>query len=375
MTTEIVPTTDRSLVVSPAGHVKRLKEAMDAIQEAKDQLLTENTDYGLIPSTDKPTLFQPGAELLLKLFGYGFKYQIEERVEDWDTPFFRYQVKGIVIDGMGNTIAEGPGEANSKEPRYLRRQCPKCESGVWDNRRSQAQGKYTDRDPFTCKARTCDFSAKKPSDVPEVFDFSLVNTMMKMAVKRAKVAATLTATGGSHFFTQDVEDLTDVAATVDAPAQTSGGSQSGQGAPQDLSCPACGSKVYDNRPKIASGEFSDKSPRYACSNKKGESPCTGANADGEIVTDGDAGKPWVTWHEHYFDPKPSSAGLDTDELREVKGHVETKAITESAVLSIARRIAKANSEDQPTSLDEIGALSSGSQAAIAEAVAEKVVSE
>lgn len=167
----------------------------------------------------------------------------------------------------------------------------------------------------------------------------------------------------------------EMSGTVNAPAQTSRGSQGESGGSQDLSCPACGSKVYDNRAKIASGEFSDKSPRYACSNKKGESPCTGANADGEIVTDGDAGKPWVTWHEHYFDPKPSSAGLDTVELREVKGHVETKAITESAVLSIARRIAKANSEDQPTSLDEIGALSSGSQAAIAEAVAEKVVSE
>jgi hypothetical protein len=373
MTTEIVHAeATPATAVSPIGHIKRLQEAMGAIQQAKDELLTEGTDYGLIPGTDKPTLFQPGSELLLKLFGYGFKYEVEERIEDWDTPFFRYQVKGIVVDGLGNTVAEGPGEANSREGRYLRRQCPKCESGVWDNRKQQAQGKFTDQAPFTCKNKQCDFTGKKPSDVPEIFDFALVNTMMKMAVKRAKVAATLTSTGGSHFFTQDVEDLPDTAANVDAPAQTSRGSQNGSGASQTLECPACGSKVWDNRDKIASGQFSEKSPKFSCSNKDG---CTGVTADGEVVTDGDSGKPWVTWHEHYFDPKPDGAGLDTDELKEVQGHISTGSITESAVLSIARRVSKEKGEDQPTSLDGIGQLSPEAQSAIAEAVAEKVVGE
>ena len=40
---------------------------------------------------------------------------------------------------------------------------------------------------------------------PEVAD--LVNTIQKMAQKRAVVAATLIATSASEFFTQDVEDI------------------------------------------------------------------------------------------------------------------------------------------------------------------------
>ncbi len=367
MTTEIVSTTEVGLApASPVAHVKRLEEAMVAIQEAKDRLLTEGIDYGQIPGTKKPSLYQPGSELLLKLFGYGFKYEVEESIEDWDTPFFRYQIKGIVIDGFGNTIAEGPGEANSKEPRYRRRECPQCESAVWDNRKSQSEGKFTDQPAFTCKAKCGWAGASKPSEVPEIFDFSLVNTMMKMAVKRAKVGSTLTATGGSHFFTQDVEDLP---TGVDAPASTSRGSQSETGPSQSLSCPVCESSVYDNRADIDSGKKSERHPAFKCGNKE----CTGVTEDGEVATDGTSGEPWVTWHRHFFDAKPDGAGFDTDELKEVQGHIDTGAIGEGAVLSIARRVAKDASEDQPTSLEGIGELSADAQAKVAEAVAEKVI--
>lgn len=174
---------------------------------------------------------------------------------------------------------------------------------------------------------------------------------------------------------------------VDAPAQVGSGSQSEsevsqskpegssertEPSPPQLECPACGSRAYDNRAKIASGEFGDKSPRFKCSNLE----CTGVTPDGEEATDGDPGKPWVTWHEHYFDPNgetPEKAVSESKAWLEVQGHANTKAVSKAAVIAIARRIAKDVDEEAPTTFDSIGGLSEKTLILIAEAVAEKVV--
>ena len=46
-------------------------------------------------------------------------------------------------------------------------------------------------------------AGRKPN--PDAAD--VVNTVLKMAYKRAKVATTINATSASEFFTQDVEDF------------------------------------------------------------------------------------------------------------------------------------------------------------------------
>lgn len=50
-------------------------------------------------------------------------------------------------------------------------------------------------------------------------------------------------------------------------------------------CPSCGSRVFDNREKKANGQFSEKSPDFACSNKQ----CTG----------GSKGRNWAVWPGQY----------------------------------------------------------------------------
>ena len=136
----------------------------------------------------------------------------------------------------------------------------------------------------------------------------------------------------------------------------------------DRKCPACGSDVWDNRPKIASGEFSTKSPSFACRDKS----CTGVNTGGEIVTEGDEGKPWVTWHAHFFDSADLTPSEMAAEWSEVAAHVETKALTKSAVLAIARRVADEFGEDKPTKFDLVASLSGPALARVAEEVAVKV---
>jgi len=57
-------------------------------------------------------------------------------------------------------------------------------------------------------------------DNPDVAD--VVNTIQKMAQKRALVAATLIATSASEFFTQDVEDADPLGRSVDTGAHAHG---------------------------------------------------------------------------------------------------------------------------------------------------------
>src|SRR5690606_38916844 len=87
-----------------------------------------------------------------------------------------------------------------KESRYAARWVPQWKlkeynihdvSGLESRERENNRGKYKEykiqnRDPYT-----------------------LVNTLQKMAIKRALVGATLQATGASGLFTQDEEDIVD----------------------------------------------------------------------------------------------------------------------------------------------------------------------
>lgn len=165
---------------------------------------------------------------------------------------------------------------------------------------------------------------------------------------------------------------------VEAPAQVSprsepsNGSQRPSGGSQNTSgkaCPACASGVYDNRQKNVEREAEGKKrmPPFKCDNRS----CTGVTSDGEKVTEGKDGEPWITWSDSFFDD-PAPTSLDTDELLEVQAHVDTGAITEGAVLSIARRVAKDHDEGQPTSLLEIDQLPEKVRVAVVEAVAEKI---
>lgn len=111
--------------------------------------------------------------------GLESKYEVVEKVEDYNKGFFAYTVKSSLIKN-GQLITEGFGSANTKENRYqLKEWDDDLKKKVWN-------GKY--QDPFT-----------------------LANTVLKMAKKRAQVDATLTVGSLSNVFTQDMEDLKDFA--------------------------------------------------------------------------------------------------------------------------------------------------------------------
>ena len=134
-------------------------------QAVVQKTLKKDHDYGVIPGTgSKPTLLKPGAEKILMLMGLTSEYEVIEKVQDYDRGFFAFTVK-CTLSKSDIKVTEGVGHANTREKRYV--------SG-------RQQDAYT-----------------------------LANTVLKMAKKRAQVDAVLTVASLSEIFTQDLEDQVD----------------------------------------------------------------------------------------------------------------------------------------------------------------------
>lgn len=141
----------------------QVKQLIDEVEALVHDHMREKIDYGVIPGTPKPTLLKPGAERLLRFFGMGSVVEQVRHVEDWDKPLFYYQYRvgvGPITEEGVVPIAWCEGSANSRERKWARANPP-----------------------------------------------DLINTIQKMAQKRALVGATLIATNTSAFFSQDTEDL------------------------------------------------------------------------------------------------------------------------------------------------------------------------
>lgn len=141
------------------GDMAHELQAITNFQGMVQKNLVSGQDYGVIPGTGKPTLLKPGAEKIQMLMGVASEYEVIDKVEDYEKGFFAYTVKCTLSHG-GQKITDGLGSCNCKEKKYV------------------------SQDPF-----------------------SIQNTLLKMAKKRAQIDATLTIASLSNVFTQDIEDI------------------------------------------------------------------------------------------------------------------------------------------------------------------------
>lgn len=133
-----------------------------AIRAYVKRNLTEKIDYGTIPYCgNKPVLFKPGAEKLLRLFKLRPTFEIVDCIVDYEKPLFHYHYR-CSLYRFGDLAGQGDGLANSKEKKFSRNN--------------------------------------------NTFDYSVVNTVMKIGQKRALIAGVLMVCGASEYFTQDLED-------------------------------------------------------------------------------------------------------------------------------------------------------------------------
>lgn len=150
-----------SVIPDFAISIVQAKERITQLQNFVREMMLPNVDYGLIPGCQKPSLYKSGAEKLCDIYGFSKQLEITNRIEDWEKALFSYEVKVTLINKRSGLIeAEGIGSCNNREK------------------------KYKNQDGFT-----------------------LCNTLLKMAKKRALVDAVLSATRSSGIFTQDIEDL------------------------------------------------------------------------------------------------------------------------------------------------------------------------
>jgi hypothetical protein len=233
-----------------------------AIVEFTRRLMVKDQDFGEIPGTSKPTLLKPGAEKLCNFFG--LEPEFTPIVEDLDWTgaqhggevfcYARYRCRLL---REGRVVGVGEGSCNSWEAKYRYRwvaeeQVPEhldrthlAKRGVHRTlcefefaiERAETTGTYGKpaghwqrfRDAIhNGAARSVEKPTRRGMSVaweidddtalyrvpnPDVAD--VVNTIQKMAQKRALVAATLIATSASEFFTQDVEDADSFGRNID----------------------------------------------------------------------------------------------------------------------------------------------------------------
>jgi hypothetical protein len=150
------------------------------------------TDFGAIPgTTDTRTLFKPGAEKLLILHGYAHEMHKVEEVLNWDAPFFHYRYRCDIYDRRtGTLVGQAYGSCNSRESKYAYRWVtksripPDLDLRLLPQRKQRGTGWMQYRIPN--------------ADLPD-----LVNTIDKMAQKRAFVGAVRVCTGASGLFAEE----------------------------------------------------------------------------------------------------------------------------------------------------------------------------
>lgn len=189
----------------------------DKIVDVMSRAMKEDVHYGKIPGVNKPTLLKAGAEVLNQTLRLAPDYESDKMFHDDGhlTVTSKCTLRHIPT---GLVIASGEGLCSSRETKYAYRQgkrtCPACGAAaiVRSTKKSayfciSNEGGCGGRYGFgTDPAKALDeqdTSRVTNPDLPDTW-----NTVVKMANKRALVAAVLNGTAASDVFTQDAEDMT-----------------------------------------------------------------------------------------------------------------------------------------------------------------------
>ena len=169
--------------------VASIMQKINTFQAIVQQTLKKDHDYGIIPGVQKPTLLKPGGEKICMMFGVNPEYEFLAVQEDYKSEFFSYNMK-CTLYKSGLPCAQGVGSCNSKEKKYRYINVDKLPTGYMGS-----------SEEFTDKYGRSKYKIEN-TDI-----CSIVNTILKMAKKRAFIDAVLQVASLSEVFTQDVEDM------------------------------------------------------------------------------------------------------------------------------------------------------------------------
>lgn len=171
-----------------------IRAGINLIQDVMRSVMQDGIHFGTIPGTQKPTLYKPGAEKILVTF----RIATDPLVEDLSTPDeMRYRVTVSARSSSGLHLGSSVGECSSNEEKYRWRAAicaAEFDETPVDRRRSVWK-------------RAKDGNGAEKINQVRTNPVDVANTILKMAVKRAKIAVTLDVTAASDIFSQDIEDL------------------------------------------------------------------------------------------------------------------------------------------------------------------------
>lgn len=198
--------------------IDAVKGRLNAVHQLMQAAMVRDGDFGVIPGTgSKPTLLKPGAEKLCTLFRLSPTYSCE--VIDMGKFHREYRVTCTLTHIPTAAVwGQGLASCSTMESKYRwrkgERKCPRCGKtaiikgkeefgGGWlcFAKKDGCGAKFNDDDPIITSQEV---GKQENPDIADQY-----NTVLKMATKRALVAAVLITTGASALFTQDIEDYAD----------------------------------------------------------------------------------------------------------------------------------------------------------------------
>lgn len=120
MSNEMIVYTNSTSIIQSTGNdvINSTFSTLAEFSEAVKDSLIDGVDYGIIPGTDKASLFLSGAEKIKLALGLTVDYDLESCIENYgEEPFFMYRFKARVYRG-DQLVAIGYGAANSREGKY-----------------------------------------------------------------------------------------------------------------------------------------------------------------------------------------------------------------------------------------------------------------
>lgn len=221
-----------------------MQDRILALDYFSSQILREGFDYGVIPGTQKPSLYKQGAEKLLR-FHEDYEAVILDKSETIDRGgnYLHFTYTFAIKDGKGRVKGICEGSASTDEPKYkyiwVSEEKLTPNGVIYDERetvleefvfaidKAETSGKYGKPSAHWEKFKVAilDGSATQfekqtnngqsyPAWRIKSISYKILNpdvlgnenTLRKMAQKRAFVGAVLIACNASDRFTQDMED-------------------------------------------------------------------------------------------------------------------------------------------------------------------------
>lgn len=228
-TGEIVLHPSRAAQHLPALLIEEYKERDALLTAFVQELMIDDVDYASPTAesgSSRKTLTKSGMEKLVTYFGLVPELTLSDRMEDWEQGIFYYRYRCDIYRNGELLISGIEGSANTREKKYRYRV-------IADRFATEGQRQQAIRTENRTNGKYTNLYHVLPNEEP----YDLVNTVQKMAQKRALIAAVTIAVNASRFFDGEQPAAYKKESPVEAPPPPPAPSLNRHGDPSNYGIP------------------------------------------------------------------------------------------------------------------------------------------